>query len=74
MAGQASRIDAASRLRRSAIVFAIPLCAAWLVPTPGAAETIADALVKAYQSNPQLNAERARQRATDENVPQALAG
>ncbi|NVN87784.1 MAG: TolC family outer membrane protein [Rhodopseudomonas sp.] len=38
------------------------------------AETIPEALVKAYQSNPQLNAERARQRATDENVPQALAG
>jgi outer membrane protein len=31
-------------------------------------------MAKAYQSNPQLNAERARQRATDENVPQALAG
>src|ERR1700674_4727857 len=39
-----------------------------------AAETLPEALVKAYQSNPQLNAERARQRATDENVPQALAG
>jgi outer membrane protein len=38
------------------------------------AETLPDALVKAYQTNPQLNAERARQRATDENVPQALAG
>ena len=38
------------------------------------AETIPEALVKAYQTNPQLNAERARQRATDENVPQALAG
>jgi outer membrane protein len=38
------------------------------------AETVPEALVKAYQSNPQLNAERARQRATDENVPQALAG
>lgn len=32
------------------------------------------ALVKAYQSNPQINAGRAQQRATDENVPQALAG
>ena len=31
-------------------------------------------MAKAYQTNPQLNAERARQRATDENVPQALAG
>ena len=38
------------------------------------AETVPEALAKAYQSNPQLNAERARQRATDENVPQALAG
>lgn len=39
-----------------------------------AAETLQEALVKAYQMNPQLNAERARQRGTDENVPQALAG
>ncbi len=39
-----------------------------------AAETLPDALAKAYQSNPQLNADRARQRGTDENVPQALAG
>lgn len=38
------------------------------------AETVSDALAKAYQTNPQLNSERARQRATDENVPQALAG
>ena len=43
--------------------------------TPAArAEALPEALAKAYQSNPQLNAERARQRATDENVPQALAG
>lgn len=38
------------------------------------AETLQDALVKAYQANPQLNASRAQQRATDENLPQALAG
>ena len=38
------------------------------------AEGLPEALAKAYQTNPQLNAERARQRATDENVPQALAG
>jgi outer membrane protein len=37
-------------------------------------EALPEALAKAYQTNPQLNAERARQRATDENVPQALAG
>lgn len=38
------------------------------------AETLNEALVSAYQSNPQINATRAQQRATDENVPQALAG
>jgi outer membrane protein len=39
-----------------------------------AAESLPEALAKAYQTNPQLNAERARQRGTDENVPQALSG
>ncbi|WP_024507228.1 TolC family outer membrane protein [Bradyrhizobium sp. ARR65] len=38
------------------------------------AETLPDALAKAYRNNPQLNAERAKLRGTDENVPQALAG
>lgn len=59
---------------------------AWRVLVPGIAiavthgvtiakaDTLADALVSAYQSNPQINATRAKQRATDENVPQALAG
>ena len=48
---------------------------ALLRPAPAArAEALHEALAKAYQTNPQLNAERARQRATDENVPQALAG
>jgi outer membrane protein len=42
--------------------------------TAARAEGLPEAMAKAYQSNPQLNAERARQRATDENVPQALAG
>ncbi len=37
-------------------------------------QTLSEAMVRAYQGNPQLNAERARQRATDENVAQALAG
>jgi outer membrane protein len=39
-----------------------------------AAETLPEALVRAYQSSPQLNADRARQRGNDENVPQALSG
>jgi outer membrane protein len=38
------------------------------------AETIESALVKAYQNNPQLNAQRASVRSIDEQVPQALSG
>ena len=41
---------------------------------PALADTIDAALVRAYQNNPQLNAQRASVRATDENVPQALSG
>src|SRR4030081_4062382 len=41
---------------------------------PALADTIEAALVRAYQNNPQLNAQRAAVRATDENVPQALSG
>ncbi|MFZ5691602.1 MAG: TolC family outer membrane protein [Pseudomonadota bacterium] len=36
--------------------------------------TLEQALVQAYQNNPQINAQRALVRATDESVPQALAG
>ena len=38
------------------------------------AETLGQALVAAFQGNPSLRADRARQRATDEGVPQALSG
>src|SRR5438128_1821496 len=38
------------------------------------AETLVEAMVSAYSSNPTLQAERARQRGTDELVPQALSG
>jgi len=41
---------------------------------PAFADTIERALVQAYQNNPQVNAQRAALRATDENVPQALSG
>ena len=41
---------------------------------PALADTIEAALVRAYQNNPQLNAQRALVRSTDENVPQALSG
>src|SRR4029077_17688471 len=43
-------------------------------PPPALADTIEAALVRAYQTNPQLNAQRAQVRSTDENVPQALSG
>ncbi len=42
--------------------------------TAALAETLQDALVAAYSTNPQLAAERARQRAVDENVSIARAG
>src|SRR5579863_3394792 len=38
------------------------------------ADTMEAALLRAYQNNPQLNAQRASVRATDESVPQALSG
>ncbi len=47
-------------------------CAA--LPLPLRAETLEQALMQAYQNNPTLNAQRAAVRATDEGVPQALAG
>jgi outer membrane protein len=43
-------------------------------PVPAVADTMEAALVRAYQNNPQLNAQRALARSTDENVPQALSG
>ncbi|WP_342641865.1 TolC family outer membrane protein [Rhodoligotrophos ferricapiens] len=50
---------------------AIPLT---LATSLASAETLREALAKAYTSNPTLLAQRAQQRATDENVPQALSG
>src|ERR1700744_1621734 len=50
------------------------LLMACMGPMPALADTIEAALVRAYQNNPQLNAQRAQVRSTDENVPQALSG
>jgi outer membrane protein len=57
---------------RSGICLGVIVCAGFAMPA--SAESLPDALARAYQTNPLINAERARQRATDENVPQALAG
>src|SRR5713226_9465613 len=50
------------------------LLLAYMGPMPALADTIEAALVRAYQNNPQLNAQRAQVRFTDESVPQALSG
>jgi outer membrane protein len=64
--------DIARRVLRSGICLGVIACAGLAVPA--AAESLPEALARAYQTNPALNADRARQRATDENLPQALAG
>jgi len=48
--------------------------AAVLVGGPARAETLLEALSAAYKFNPRLDAARATLRATDEEVPRALAG
>ncbi|MGA7487926.1 MAG: TolC family outer membrane protein [Xanthobacteraceae bacterium] len=78
------RADGRLRLRASPAAIRCTLrprlCAAGaavlvaLSPRAASAETLADALVRTYRDNPQLNAERAHLRGTDETVPQALAG
>lgn len=45
-----------------------------LAPPARAGQSLEEALAAAYRSNPQLQAERARQRATDEGVARALGG
>lgn len=63
--------ERARRAIHTAILAAIALLAA---PRGLAAETIQSALAKAYADNPQLNAQRAIVRQTDEGVAQALSG
>jgi len=57
---------------------ALALAAATAVLIGGSAvasaETLTDALIQTYNSNPRLLADRARLRATDETVAQAMAG
>ena len=62
-----------SKFRGMTLVAALLLSAASISPA-AAVETLHEALASAYNGNPTLRAERARQRATDEQVPQALSG
>jgi outer membrane protein len=50
------------------------LTGSWALAGSRNLESLAEAMAHAYQGNPTLRAERARQRATDEEVPQALSG
>lgn len=67
-------MQAKYRMKLSAGVALAALLMSHVMTTPVMAETIESALIRAYQNNPQLNAQRASVRATDENVPQALSG
>jgi outer membrane protein len=62
------------RVKVVTAVSAVALLIAQIGAAPALADTIEAALVRAYQNNPQLNAQRAQVRSTDENVPQALSG
>lgn len=64
-----TRITRLSPLLAAAIVVT-SLCAA----ATARGEALMEALAAAYQNNPTLSAQRARLRATDEQVPQALSG
>ena len=68
-----------ARARRRGVLPALVGCAGIAGPLvagmPAAsAQTLTQALAEAYNSNPQLLAQRALLRATDEEVPQALSG
>ncbi len=60
------------RARSGAVLLAIAGLFGGLGQASG--QTMPSALVQAYQTNPQLNAQRAQVRVTDEAVPQALSG
>src|SRR5829696_6836783 len=63
------------RFRARAAGRVIGVAAGLLVAgNPAAAQTLTEAFAYAYNNNPQLLAQRASLRATDETVPQALAG
>ena len=57
--------------RGGALVFAAALAA---ISGTAGAETLNDALVKAYFGNPDINQQRAAVRAADEGVPKAVSG
>ena len=68
-----SEFPTVSLLRRTALALALAT-ALHALPQAALAETLAGAMAKAYENNPDLNAARAALRAVDENVTIAKAG
>jgi outer membrane protein len=70
-----SQSSAAARVQ-SAVAATAVVASVFVLAAPAelAAETMESALARAYQGNPQLNAQRAIVRQSDEGVPQALSG
>lgn len=60
--------------RVSLLAGSLAVVAGVSVGLPAAAQSLEEALIQAYQSNPTLSAARAQLRATNERVPQALSG
>jgi outer membrane protein len=60
--------------RRDTLGFAALAGLILVAAAPAQAQTMTQALAEAYNTNPQLLAQRALLRATDEQVPQALSG
>lgn len=62
-----------SHIIKGGVIGVAGLLALGVAIGPAMAQSLTDALVQAYSTNPRLEAERARLRATDEQVPQALS-
>ena len=60
-------------MRKTSCLTAVFLLGGFAAPGSAGAETLQEALVSAYNGNPTLMAQRAKLRAADEGVPQALA-
>jgi outer membrane protein len=60
--------------KRFALLAGAAFASSWLGIANAHADTLQDAFLSAYRSNPILQSERARQRATDELVPTAKSG
>ena len=61
-------------LVRSAMMLTMAMIMTCFEAGTALGQTLQEALAAAYEANAQLNAQRARLRATDEQVPQALSG